>query len=547
MTVIAAVVAALVPGPAAAVGGPCVAAGMLAVITTGAPAVPQPVGPALTAADRQSTTADSYTDTTAGTGLSIEHIAIGAAGCLDAAGTPGGTTTRVAAWNVLSDAVGGSSLQADLVPASGDGTGWKLRPNLSGLLVSGTTATVAPGTTLAIGNWGVLDRPGTIDAGAAAAPLRWWRAALELRFTRAHAGFATGTRFLIGWVSADRPPAAAPSPPPPTTTTTTTTTATETTPAPTHGNTVTTTTTTLTTATPKKKTGHRKAVTKKAAQRKAAAKKAARVKRDARRKRRQVNSILSGRPLAATPSLGAEKYDFPVLGTASWGDTYGAGRSDVAGGWHHGDDLFVALGTPVVAIADGTVFSVGWNAVGGWRLWLEDRDGNDFYYAHLSGYTKLAHNNNHVRRGQVLGFVGNTGDAFTTIPHLHFEVHPFGLLSLGYDGAVDPTTYLAGWQHPVSSTDVLPPVPLPSPNFRGSGSLTDFRRLLALRPLAKPPASPAGGGGGSSQSAPKTGAVASEPTAVSASGGWVPAAAGALLLALAVGAVVLTARQGRSG
>ena len=167
--------------------------------------MPQPVGPALTAADRQSTTADSYTDTTAGTGLSIEHIAIGAAGCLDAAGTPGGTTTRVAAWNVLNDAVGGSSLQADLVPASGDGTGWKLRPNLSGLLVNGSTATVEPGATLAIGNWGVLDRPGTIDAGAAAAPLRWWKAALELRFTRAHAGFATGTRFLIGWVSADRP------------------------------------------------------------------------------------------------------------------------------------------------------------------------------------------------------------------------------------------------------------------------------------------------------------------------------------------------------
>ena len=203
-----------------------------------------------------------------------------------------------------------------------------------------------------------------------------------------------------------------------------------------------------------------------------------------------MNSILSGRPLAATPSLGGEKYDFPVLGTASWGDTYGAGRSDVAGGWHHGDDLFVALGTPVVAIADGTVFSVGWNAVGGWRLWLEDGDGNDFYYAHLSGYTKLAHNNNHVRRGQVLGFVGNTGDAFTTIPHLHFEVHPFGLLSLGYDGAVDPTRYLASWQRP-GSVDVLPPVPLPSPNFRGSGSLTDYRRLLALRPLAKPPAPPA--------------------------------------------------------
>jgi hypothetical protein len=234
-----------------------------------------------------------------------------------------------------------------------------------------------------------------------------------------------------------------------------------------------------------------------------------------------------------------------VLGAVSWGDTYGAGRSDVPGGWHHGDDLFVALGTPVVAIADGTVFSVGWNAVGGWRLWLEDGQGNDFYYAHLSGYTKLAHNNNHVRRGQVLGFVGNTGDAFTTIPHLHFEVHPFGLLSLGYDGAVDPTRYLSSWQRP-GSVDVLPPVPLPSPNFRGSGSLTDYRRLLALRPLAKPPAPPAGTDR-PSKSAPKTEAVARQAPAATASGGWVPLAAGALLLVLAGVAVALTAREGRSG
>ena len=83
----------------------------------------------------------------------------------------------------------------------------------------------------------------------------------------------------------------------------------------------------------------------------------------------------------------------------------------------------------------------------------------------------------------------------------------------------------------------------------GSGSLTDFRRLLTLRPLAKPQAPPADagdGGSGSSQSTPKSGAVASEPTTTNASGGWVPAAAGAFLLLLAAVAVVLTAREGRS-
>jgi hypothetical protein len=47
----------------------------------------------------------------------------------------------------------------------------------------------------------------------------------------------------------------------------------------------------------------------------------------------------------------------------------------------------------------------------------------------------------------VLGFVGNSGDAEGTPYHVHFEVHPVGLLGLGYDGAVDPTSYLLGWEH----------------------------------------------------------------------------------------------------
>ena len=42
------------------------------------------------------------------------------------------------------------------------------------------------------------------------------------------------------------------------------------------------------------------------------------------------------------------------------------------GGWHHGEDIFAPLGTPLLAVADGTVFSVGWNDIGGWRLWLRD-------------------------------------------------------------------------------------------------------------------------------------------------------------------------------
>jgi hypothetical protein len=138
---------------------------------------------------------------------------------------------------------------------------------------------------------------------------------------------------------------------------------------------------------------------------------------------------------------------FPVYGPSSFGDTFGAFRGDVSGDWHHGDDIFAPLGAPILAVASGTVFSVGWNEVGGNRLWLRDGQGNLFYYAHLSAFSPLAVNGNHVAAGSVLGFVGNTGDAQGTPYHLHFEIHPVALLGLGYDGAVDPTSYLNAWKH----------------------------------------------------------------------------------------------------
>ena len=152
-------------------------------------------------------------------------------------------------------------------------------------------------------------------------------------------------------------------------------------------------------------------------------------------------------PAGLQPKLTAGGYVFPVYGPSQFGDSYGAFRGDVAGNWHHGDDIFAPLGAPILACADGIVFSVGWNDVGGNRLWLRDDQGNEFYYAHLSAFTPLAKNGLHVHAGEMLGFVGNTGDAQGTPTHLHFEVHPTSLLFMGYDGAVDPTPYLSAWQH----------------------------------------------------------------------------------------------------
>jgi murein DD-endopeptidase MepM/ murein hydrolase activator NlpD len=158
-------------------------------------------------------------------------------------------------------------------------------------------------------------------------------------------------------------------------------------------------------------------------------------------------SLIPGLPPTMLPQLGEKGYAFPVFGSSAFVDTFGAARADVPGGWHHGDDIYASLGTPVLAVAHGVVFSVGWERAGGRRLWLRDDRGNEFYYAHLSAYSPLAVNGAIVRTGDVLGFVGDTGDAEGTPYHLHFEIHPVGLLGRGYGGAVDPTSYLRSWRH----------------------------------------------------------------------------------------------------
>jgi murein DD-endopeptidase MepM/ murein hydrolase activator NlpD len=174
-------------------------------------------------------------------------------------------------------------------------------------------------------------------------------------------------------------------------------------------------------------------------------------------------------PTELTPELDGGPYVFPVFGDAGYGNTFGAIRHDVS--YHHGNDIFGELGQPLVAVADGTVFSVGWNKIGGNRLWLRDRQGNNFYYAHLSAFSTLIFNGARVKAGQVVGFMGTTGDAEGTSPHLHFEVHPVSLLYLGYDGAVDPTPFLAesrrlerlpfpvppGWAPAAGGSNAAPP------------------------------------------------------------------------------------------
>jgi murein DD-endopeptidase MepM/ murein hydrolase activator NlpD len=134
-------------------------------------------------------------------------------------------------------------------------------------------------------------------------------------------------------------------------------------------------------------------------------------------------------------------FAFPVYGKASVADNFGAARAAPIVS-HEGDDIFADFGSPVVAVTDGRISRVGTLDISGNRLWLTSKSGDAFFYAHLSAFAPAAVNGRHVTAGTVLGFVGNTGDAEPTPPHLHFEVHPGG----EERPAVDPYPILTSWQ-----------------------------------------------------------------------------------------------------
>ena len=163
-----------------------------------------------------------------------------------------------------------------------------------------------------------------------------------------------------------------------------------------------------------------------------------------------VGGEVAGGPVQVAPEISARLssggYVFPVYGTASFGDSFGGPRPNIPGGWHHGEDIFAAEGTPLLAVADGTLHTIGFTKIGGYRLWLRDNDGNEFYYAHLSAYSPLAVEGRTVEAGDVVGFVGDTGDAEGGSPHLHFEIHPAAMAGLGYDGVVAPYSILLAWR-----------------------------------------------------------------------------------------------------
>ena len=114
----------------------------------------------------------------------------------------------------------------------------------------------------------------------------------------------------------------------------------------------------------------------------------------------------------------------PVAGAVSFTDSWGDPRS--GGRTHQGVDMMAALGTPAVAVESGMIRQMSFSTLGGITLWLQGINGDDFYYAHLDGYASGLAAGQSVVVGQVIGFVGSSGNAPDWLPHLHFELHPGG-------------------------------------------------------------------------------------------------------------------------
>ncbi|HEY2743413.1 MAG TPA: M23 family metallopeptidase [Polyangia bacterium] len=92
---------------------------------------------------------------------------------------------------------------------------------------------------------------------------------------------------------------------------------------------------------------------------------------------------------------------------------------------HAGIDIFARRGTPVVAAAEGMVVRIGTtDRLGGNTVWVAGKPSTLYYYAHLDHFEKALRVGDHVDAGDVLGYVGNTGNARTTPPHLHFGMYP---------------------------------------------------------------------------------------------------------------------------
>ena len=102
-------------------------------------------------------------------------------------------------------------------------------------------------------------------------------------------------------------------------------------------------------------------------------------------------------------------------------DTFGAPRG--GGRLHEGQDIFAKKGTPIYSATEGIVTRMGYGQLGGIYVMVMGPGGRRYYYAHLERYADGLEDGDLVTPQTLLGYVGNTGNARTTPPHLHFGVY----------------------------------------------------------------------------------------------------------------------------
>jgi murein DD-endopeptidase MepM/ murein hydrolase activator NlpD len=151
-------------------------------------------------------------------------------------------------------------------------------------------------------------------------------------------------------------------------------------------------------------------------------------------------------------------FTFPVAGEVEFIDSWGFPRmmGTPSAHWHQGTDVFATSGTPLLAAENGYLTRIGSASLGGNKLWLVGESGHEYYYAHLSGFAPGVAEGRKVTAGEIVGYVGDTGNAKGTSPHLHFEIHPDGT------GPVNPYPLLKA---AYGSRPVMPavaPVPVPA-------------------------------------------------------------------------------------
>lgn len=138
-------------------------------------------------------------------------------------------------------------------------------------------------------------------------------------------------------------------------------------------------------------------------------------------------ALSRGRDRSVQSALQARRLMVPVAGVApaQLADTFNAPR-DGGRRKHLALDIMAPHGTPVLAADDGEVLAVKTNRLGGLVVYATDPDRRFvYYYAHLSGWHPETVPGRRLSRGDVLGYVGSTGNADPRAPHLHFQVRVY--------------------------------------------------------------------------------------------------------------------------